>query len=118
MPTRLSGTVTDALPLSGTCVYVGPRSEYENRFRAGDRAPSVAGTPMDAAMAVGLFAATLQGPVGRCYASRFARDLHGFDLMCTCPLDVPCHADVLLDLANALGAGTTSCAPCTTEGPR
>lgn len=29
-----------------------------------------------------------------------ARDLAGKDLMCWCPLDQPCHADVLLDLAN------------------
>lgn len=28
-------------------------------------------------------------------------DLRGRDLACWCPLDQPCHADVLLDLANA-----------------
>ena len=28
------------------------------------------------------------------------RDLRGHDLACWCPLDVPCHADVLLELAN------------------
>jgi hypothetical protein len=27
-------------------------------------------------------------------------DLAGHDLACWCPLDQPCHADVLLDLAN------------------
>jgi hypothetical protein len=26
--------------------------------------------------------------------------LHGHDLACWCPLDQPCHADVLLELAN------------------
>jgi hypothetical protein len=29
------------------------------------------------------------------------RDLAGYDLACWCPLDQPCHADVLLELANA-----------------
>jgi hypothetical protein len=29
------------------------------------------------------------------------RDLTGKDLACWCPLDQPCHADVLLELANA-----------------
>lgn len=29
------------------------------------------------------------------------RELHGHDLACWCPLDEPCHADVLLELANA-----------------
>jgi Domain of unknown function (DUF4326) len=28
------------------------------------------------------------------------RDLRGRDLACYCPLDVPCHADVLLAIAN------------------
>lgn len=28
------------------------------------------------------------------------RDLRGRDLACWCPLDEPCHADVLLEVAN------------------
>jgi hypothetical protein len=28
------------------------------------------------------------------------RELRGLDLACYCPLDQPCHADVLLELAN------------------
>jgi len=28
-------------------------------------------------------------------------ELRGHDLVCWCPLDQPCHADVLLELANA-----------------
>lgn len=31
-------------------------------------------------------------------------ELAGRDLACWCPLDGPCHADVLLELANAAGA--------------
>ena len=33
-------------------------------------------------------------------AAVIRRELAGRDLMCWCPLDVPCHADVLLELAN------------------
>ncbi|MGC7247308.1 DUF4326 domain-containing protein, partial [Mycobacteroides abscessus] len=29
------------------------------------------------------------------------RELRGHDLACWCPLDQPCHADVLLEIANA-----------------
>lgn len=29
-------------------------------------------------------------------------ELSGHDLMCWCPLDQPCHADVLLELANGV----------------
>jgi Domain of unknown function (DUF4326) len=31
---------------------------------------------------------------------RAKRELRGFDLGCYCPLDMPCHADVLLELMN------------------
>ena len=31
------------------------------------------------------------------------RELRGKDLACWCPLDQPCHADVLLEIANAPG---------------
>ena len=31
----------------------------------------------------------------------FAEPLRGKNLACWCPLDQPCHADVLLELANA-----------------
>ncbi|MGX1483133.1 hypothetical protein RKD45_002209 [Streptomyces griseus] len=115
MPVRLRGASRDTAALSTACAYVGPRSPYANPFTAGVRSPL--GPPMDAAESVDLFAATLRGPVGRHYAARFARVLRGLDLMCTCPLDAPCHADVLLRLANEPGGST---APCTTdllEGP-
>lgn len=32
---------------------------------------------------------------------RAARELRGFNLACWCPPDQPCHADVLLEVANA-----------------
>jgi len=30
----------------------------------------------------------------------FLKELHGKDLACWCPLDTPCHADVLLEIIN------------------
>lgn len=35
----------------------------------------------------------------------FLAPLRGHDLMCWCPLDQPCHADVLLELANRKEVG-------------
>lgn len=35
------------------------------------------------------------------FGSIWLDDLRGRDLACWCPLDQPCHADVLLELANA-----------------
>lgn len=34
-------------------------------------------------------------------------ELRGHDLACWCPVDEPCHADVLLELANRASGGTT-----------
>jgi hypothetical protein len=34
------------------------------------------------------------------YINRSLAELRGKDLACWCPLDQPCHADVLLELAN------------------
>ena len=109
MPVRRRGSAhaTSTLPFS--CIYVGRGSLYANPFQAGDRSPSAFQQPMTAREAVDLFAATLRGPVGRCYAERFARALRGLDLVCTCPLDVPCHADVLLRLANEHEPRRTAC---------
>lgn len=32
--------------------------------------------------------------------AKATRELRGFDLGCTCPLDQPCHADVWLEVVN------------------
>lgn len=36
---------------------------------------------------------------------RARRELAGHDLCCWCDLDVPCHADTLLEVANSEGRG-------------
>jgi hypothetical protein len=46
-----------------------------------------------------------QGIIGHCEDEdiipyEFFEPLRGRDLACWCPLDQPCHADVLLELAN------------------
>lgn len=50
-----------------------------------------------------------RGPVAWTYpgAAEIRAHLGGRDLVCWCPLDQPCHADVLLEIANE---GSASCA--------
>lgn len=44
-------------------------------------------------------------------------ELSGRDLVCWCPLDAPCHADVLLELANgSLGRCVACCWHTETQG--
>lgn len=49
----------------------------------------------------------LKGPPGMHQAlmRSMLRKLRGKNLACYCPLDQPCHADVLLELANRQGEG-------------
>lgn len=49
---------------------------------------------------VGLFTDYLSRPEQAELVQRIKRDLRGKNLACWCPLDAPCHADVLLELAN------------------
>ena len=53
----------------------------------------------DATTAVQCFRGCLAGDGASLYAVR--KTLRGKNLACWCPLDRPCHADVLLEIANA-----------------
>lgn len=81
-------------------VYVGRPSKWGNPFRAHDGAcdhPDCDGhAPATAADAVSAFWRWVTPE----YGERARRELRGKDLACWCPLDAPCHADVLLKLAN------------------
>lgn len=50
--------------------------------------------------AVDLFRGMLLGNWGEEHDYPLIHELAGRDLACWCPLDSPCHADVLLELAN------------------
>jgi len=66
-------------------------SRWGNPYRVGHEAA-------DAAEAVALFRHHLQQHPAMVELAR--RELAGFHLGCTCPLDQPCHADVWLEVAN------------------
>ena len=51
--------------------------------------------------AVRLFRDWLTHPDQAAVLDQVRRELVGLDLACWCPLDMPCHADVLLEMANS-----------------
>jgi hypothetical protein len=75
-------------PLPRGAVWVGRESAWANGFDVGSEA------------AVGLveYAVWLAGRAELLASAR--TELSGRDLACACPLGVPCHRDVLLDIAN------------------
>ncbi len=85
-------------------VYVGraapglPASRYANPHRP-DACRRCGAVHQDRAAAVAAYAADLAGRPDLVRAAR--EELAGRDLACWCPPDQPCHADVLLELANS-----------------
>lgn len=77
-------------------VVVARPSKWGNPDRVGDPHP-LTGEPMDAEEVVFRYRASGCGPVTH---GDVRRELRGKDLACWCPLDSPCHGDVLLEVAN------------------
>ena len=77
--------------------------------------PSIWGNPYqsgtdgdgDRAYLVQLYSDYLARPEQAELVARIKRDLRDKNLACWCPLDGPCHADVLLRIANAEGSDGT-----------
>ena len=87
-PVRIQRKRTRGWRAPANTVYVGRGSRWGNPYKIGT---CLIG---NAEMAVAAYAANL--PLG----DLFTRDLRGKNLMCWCALDQPCHADVLLRIAN------------------
>jgi hypothetical protein len=102
MPERIQRKRTKGWRKPEGAVYVGRPSKWGNpyergrwRYLTGKRVGEFA----DAADVVRMFESAAKS---NAQTLRTIRDeLAGRDLMCWCPLDQPCHADVLLKLANA-----------------
>jgi hypothetical protein len=82
-------------------VYVGRPTRWGNEFTPDME--DVYGRPLGRERIVGLYeAATLRWVddyPDRAAVEAWITPLRGKDLACWCPLDQPCHADVLLELA-------------------
>lgn len=59
------------------------------------------GANPDRAMLTRLFREYIGRPENAELCTAAITELRGKDLACWCPLDQPCHADVLLEIANA-----------------
>lgn len=89
MPTRIQRKRTKGWRMPAGAVYVGRGSMWGNPFKATDDDGSGVHPAIRFACEVApLMAANVLAP------------LRGKDLACWCSLDEPCHADVLLELAN------------------
>jgi len=91
MPNRIQRKRSKGWRMPAGALYVGRPSKWGNPFHVGP--------DCDAEDVVNAYEWWIREQGGR----RLLADLHelrGKDLACWCPLDEPCHADVLLRLAN------------------
>ena len=96
MPLRIQRRRTKGWRMPLNTVYVGRPSKWGNPFRVG--APDVGGTPMTVEDTIRRYTCRIEASGSW---EGVKRELRGKNLACWCPLDEPCHADVLLRIANA-----------------
>jgi hypothetical protein len=105
MPERIQRKRTKGWKMPPNTVCVTRPGPFGNPFTPGKDGP-MGRKPLDKEGAVGFFRAMLRDPELRAAAGYpsddvIRRRLSGKNLACFCGLDEKCHADVLLELANA-----------------
>lgn len=108
LPIRIQRRRTSGWRMPAHTKYVGRGSLYGNPFRVAKSlfelkygGAFIVESPEEA---VEKFCEWIRHtPEGRFVASSAAGNLWGKDLACWCPTDQPCHADVLLEIANPRG---------------
>lgn len=106
-PQRVQRKRTKGWRMPEGAVYVGRGSKWGNPYPTGSMYKTGGDTwaVLNAEWSIELFREHLNArPYGRQpLAAGVITELAGKDLACWCPLDKPCHADVLLELANEAG---------------
>lgn len=105
-PKRIQRRRTKGWHMPENTVYVGRPSRYGNPYPIGTWVRLDGGVlPVHidtAEKALALFITHIMHPTIGAEARGLVRaELRGKDLACWCPVGKPCHADVLLELANA-----------------
>jgi hypothetical protein len=102
MPKRVQRKRTKGWRMPPNTVYVGRPTKWGNPYVVGHIIFNNAGDCITAELAVEMYERYLRFSIKR-RGGDFLNALRGKDLACWCPLDSPCHADVLLRLANEEG---------------
>ncbi len=94
MPKRIQRKRTKGWRMPPNTVYVGRGSRWGNPYQAGKDGDGKREYLSD------LYRGYLERPENARLVEAARIELRGKDLACWCPLDQPCHADVLLEIAN------------------
>ena len=100
MPKRIQRKRSRGWKMPENTVYVGRPSRWGNDNKIGDPYPFIENHLCTLDDVVWLYEVDLKTMDALGTLNEFLAPLRGKDLACWCPLDKPCHADVLLRLAN------------------
>ena len=105
VPVRLQRRRARGWRMPAGAVYVGRPTKWGNPFVVGRDGTAAECLQMYTALAGGLLCLTSRASVASQEKARAAmeaarRELRGKDLACWCALGRPCHAGVLLEIAN------------------
>lgn len=99
MPIRVQRKRTKGWRMPPDTVYVGRPSKWGNPFVVGEPNPYIPDRQVeDRRHAYNLYVG--HAPLQARLFSAAMQELRGKDLACWCPLDQPCHADMLLEVVN------------------
>lgn len=91
MPQRIQLQRRRGWRMPANAVKVDRRTRWGNPFRIGDG--------MGRGESLARFRAWIRAPERAAFRAAVRTELRDRDLACWCPLDQPCHADVLLAIA-------------------
>ena len=100
-PKRIQRQRTRGWRMPAGAIYVGRPTKWGNHIKVGDygKSPQARRTAHWLAV-LGFEKSIMWHAEGDAYREAVKRELRGHDLVCWCRLDEPCHADVLLRIAN------------------
>ena len=99
-PTRVQRLRTKGWRMPLNTVYVGRPSKWGNRYEVGAIVPAASDLPIPNRETAKMLYGDLVIRHDRVLEAQIILELRGMNLACWCPLDEPCHADVLLEIAN------------------
>ena len=97
MPKRIQRRRVKGWRMPEGAAYVGRPTKWGNPYKVGEKNPYGTVT-VDKRHAQRIFLGF--APQNERLVAAAREELRGKDLACWCPLDEPCHADVLLEIAN------------------
>ena len=108
-PRRIQRKRTKGWKMPPNTVYVGRPTKWGNPYEIGSVVEissnfpekAIKLTSNDAVLSMFLQYVGYHQMLGDDFWKSIMRKLKGKNLACWCPLDQPCHADVLLEIANA-----------------